>query len=65
MFYLKNLKDKYKASYICDTLKSGNHYSIHDEPQTTLPKKHPPNTKREPNSNWPKTRQQKRKGKSN
>ena len=45
MFYLNFLKDKYKVSYICDTSKGENHYHIHDEPQTTLPKKHPPNTK--------------------
>jgi len=45
MFYLIFLKDKYKVMYICDTTKDGNHYRIHDEPQTILPKKHPSNTK--------------------
>jgi len=33
------------CQYICDTPKDENHYRIHDEPQITLPKKHPPNTK--------------------
>jgi len=45
MFYLDFLKDKYKVSYICDTHKGENHYRIHKELQTTLTKKHPPNTK--------------------
>ena len=45
MFYLNFLKDKYKVPYMCDTPKGENHYRIHEEPQTTLPKKHPPNTK--------------------
>jgi len=52
IFYLKNLKDKYKVLYICDTPKGENHYRIHEELQTTL------------NSNRSKTRQQKRKRKS-
>jgi len=33
------------VSYICDTPKCENHYRIHKEPKTTLPKKHAPNTK--------------------
>jgi len=45
MFYLNLLKDKYKVPYMCDTLKGENHYRIHEEPQTTLKKKHSPNTK--------------------
>jgi len=45
MFYLNFLKDKYNVSYICSTRKGKNHYRIHEEPQTTLPKKHPPNIK--------------------
>jgi len=44
MFYLIFFKDKYKVSYICGTPKGENHYRIHEEPQTTLPKKYPPNT---------------------
>ena len=48
-------------SYICDTPKDENHYRIHEESQTILPEKHPPNTK----NNRPKTRQHKRKRKSN
>ena len=44
MLYLNFVKDKYKVSYICDTPKSENQYCIHEEIQTTLPKKHPPNT---------------------
>jgi len=52
--------------YICDTPKYENHYRIHEESQTTLPK----NTHLTPkawglNSNRPKTTQQKRKKKSN
>jgi len=31
--------------YICGTFKGENYYHIHEEPQTTLPKKHLPNTK--------------------
>ena len=38
MFHLNFLKDKYKVSYICDIPKVENHYHIHEEPQTTLPK---------------------------
>jgi len=45
MFYLIFLKDKYKVSYLCGTLKGENHYRMHEEPQTTLPSKHSPNTK--------------------
>ena len=44
MFYLKFLKDKYKVSYTSGTPKGENHYRIHEELQTTLPKIHPPNT---------------------
>jgi len=44
MFYLNFSKDKYKVSYICGTSKGKNHYRIHEESQTTLPKKHQPNT---------------------
>jgi len=44
MFYLKFLKDKYKVSYTSGTPKGENHYRIHEELQTTLPKTHPPNT---------------------
>jgi len=33
------------VTYIYDTPKDENHYRIHEEPQTTLPKKHSPNTK--------------------
>ena len=53
-------------SYICDTLKDENHYRIHEEPQTTLKKNiHLTPKARGLNSNRPKTRQQKRKKKSN
>jgi len=45
MFYLNLLKDKYKVLYVCDTPKGENNYHIHGEPQTSLPKKHIPNTK--------------------
>lgn len=38
MFYLNFVKDKYKVLYICGTPKGKN------QPQTTLPKTHPPNT---------------------
>jgi len=31
--------------YICGTSKDKNHYHIREKPQTTLPKKFPPNTK--------------------
>ena len=41
MFNLNFLKDKYKVPYISGT---PNHYCIHEELQTTLPKTHPPNT---------------------
>jgi len=44
MFYLNFVKDKYKMSYISGTTKGENHYRIHEELQTTLPKTHPPNT---------------------
>jgi len=62
MFYLNFLKDKYKVSYICSTPKNENHYRIHEELQTTLPKKnHLTPIARWSNSNRPKTRQHKRK----
>jgi len=54
------------VSYICDTPKDENHYCIHKEPQTTLPKNtHLTPKARGLNSNRPKTRQQKRKRKLN
>ena len=65
-FYLNFLKDKYKVPYICDKPKGENHYRIDEEPQTTLPKNtHLTPKARRPNSNRPKTRQHKRKRKSN
>jgi len=62
MFYLNFLKDKYKVSYICCTSKCENYYRIHEEHQTTISKSNhlTPKT-RGPNSNKPKTRQQKSK----
>jgi len=66
MFYLNFLKDKYKIPYICDTLKDENHYRIHEEPQPSSQKNtHLIPKARGPNSNRPKTRQQKRKRKAN
>jgi len=66
MFYLIFLKDKYKVTKICDTPIVENHYRIHEELQTILQKNtHLTPKTREPNSNRPKTRQQKRKKKSN
>jgi len=46
MFYLNFLKDKYTHLH-------ENHYRIHEEHQTILPKKHPSNTKR---GKWKKKR---------
>jgi len=45
MFYLNFVKDKYNVPYICDTPEGENHYRMHEKPQTTLLKKHQPNTK--------------------
>jgi len=65
MFYLNFLKDKYKVPYIYDTPKDENNYRIHEEPQTLQKNIHLTPKARGPNSNRLKTRQQKRKRKSN
>jgi len=55
MFYLNFSKDKYKVSYICDTLKDENHNRIHEEFQTTFLKNtHLTPKARGSNSNRPK-----------